>query len=103
MQVYWNDDREVVDTFVLKTIKRFDPANGANQELVPEYKDIEDQEFAIRLFRRTITNDEYYRTLISQCVKNWEFNRLAYMDVIIKTKVIFSLSGRTCAKCSGMS
>ena len=64
--LYWNDDREVVDTFVLKTIKRFDPANGANQELVPEYKDIEDQDFAIRLFRRTITNDEYYRTLISQ-------------------------------------
>jgi N utilization substance protein B len=28
-------------------------------------------------------NDEYYRTLISQSVKNWEFNRLAYMDVII--------------------
>ena len=81
--LYWNDDREVVDTFVLKTIKRFDPANGANQELVPEYKDIEDQEFAIRLFRRTIMNDEYYRTLISQSVKNWEFNRLAYMDVII--------------------
>ena len=81
--LYWNDDREVVDTFVLKTIKRFDPANGANQELVPEYKDIEDQDFAIRLFRRTITNDEYYRTLISQSVKNWEFNRLAYMDVII--------------------
>ena len=81
--LYWNDDREVVDTFVLKTIKRFDPANGANQELVPEYKDIEDQEFAIRLFRRTIMNDEYYRKLISQSVKNWEFNRLAYMDVII--------------------
>ena len=81
--LYWNDDRDVVDTFVLKTIKRFDPANGANQELVPEYKDIEDQEFATRLFRRTIMNDEYYRSLIGKCVKNWEFNRLAYMDVII--------------------
>ncbi|MBR0045624.1 MAG: transcription antitermination factor NusB [Bacteroidaceae bacterium] len=81
--LYWNDDREVVDTFVLKTIKRFDPANGANQELVPEYKDIEDQDFATRLFRRVIINDEYYRSLIGKCIKNWEFNRLAYMDVII--------------------
>ena len=81
--LYWNDDREVVDTFVLKTIKRFSPEHGANQELVPEYRDIEDQEFAIRLFRRTITNDEYYRSLIGKCIKNWEFNRLAYMDVII--------------------
>ena len=81
--LYWNDDREVIDTFVLKTIKRFDPSNGIHQELVPEYKDIEDLEFAKRLFRRTIMNDEYYRSLIGKCVKNWEFNRLAYMDVII--------------------
>lgn len=83
MSLYWNDDREIVDTFILKTIKRFDPANGENQELMPEFKDIEDRDFATRLFRRTIMNDEYYRELIGRCVKNWEFNRLAYMDVII--------------------
>lgn len=81
--LYWNDDREVVDTFVLKTIKRFAPENGANQELMPEYRDTEDQEYATRLFRRTIMNDEYYRSLIGRSVKNWEFSRLAYMDVII--------------------
>lgn len=89
--LYWNDDREVVDTFVLKTIKRFDPANGADQELVPEYKDVEDREFAIRLFRRTILNDEYYRSLIARCVKNWEFNRLAYMDIVIMQIAIAEL------------
>ena len=33
-----NDDKEIVDTFVLKTIKRFDPANDDKQELLPEYK-----------------------------------------------------------------
>ena len=81
--LYWNDDKEIVDTFVLKTIKRFDAGKGEDQELLPEYKDIEDREFATRLFRRTITNDEYYRDLISQSVRNWEFNRLAFMDVII--------------------
>lgn len=89
--LYWNDDREIIDTFVLKTIKKFDPANGANQELVPEYKDMEDQEFAIRLFRRTIMNDEYYRSLIGKSVKNWEFNRLAYMDVVIMQIAIAEL------------
>jgi N utilization substance protein B len=81
--LYWNDDKEIVDTFVLKTIKRFEEENGTNQELMPEYKDIEDREFAVRLFRRSILNDEYYRNLISQNIKNWEFNRLAFMDVII--------------------
>ena len=34
--LYWNDDKEIVDTFVLKTIKRFDEKKGANQELLPE-------------------------------------------------------------------
>ena len=37
--LYWNDDKEIVDTFVLKTIKRFDPKNGEKQELLPEFKD----------------------------------------------------------------
>ena len=37
----------------LKTIKRFDEKNGAKQELLPEFKDEEDQDFARRLFRRT--------------------------------------------------
>ncbi len=81
--LYWNDDKEVVDTFVLKTIKRFDEAKGAEQELMPDFKDIEDREYALRLFRRAIMNDEYYRELINQNIKNWEFNRLAFMDVII--------------------
>lgn len=89
--LYWNDDRDIVDTFVLKTIKKFCPENGVNQELVPEYRDTEDQEYAIRLFRRTIMNDEYYRSLIGRCVKNWEFNRLAYMDVIIMQIAIAEL------------
>lgn len=86
--LYWNDDRGIVDTFILKTIKRFAPENGDDQELVPEYKDIEDRDFATRLFRRTIMNDEYYRSLIGRCVKNYEFNRLAYMDVVIMQTAI---------------
>lgn len=81
--LYWNDDKEIVDTFVLKTIKRFDPKNGERQELLPEFKDEEDKDFARRLFRRSILNADYYRHLISQNSKNWDLNRVALMDVII--------------------
>lgn len=80
---YWNDDKEIVDTFVLKTIKRFDEKNGAKQELLPEFKDEEDQDFARRLFRRTILNADYYRHLISENTKNWDLDRVAFMDVVI--------------------
>ena len=81
--LYWNDDKEIVDTFVLKTIKRFEEENGAKQELLPEFKDEEDQDFARRLFRRTILNADYYRHLISENTRNWDLDRVALMDIII--------------------
>lgn len=81
--LYWNDDKEIVDTFVLKTIKRFEESKGASQPLLPEFKDDEDQEFARRLFRRTILNGDYYRHLISDNTRNWDLDRVAYMDVVI--------------------
>ena len=81
--LYWNDDKEIVDTFVLKTIKRFEEKNGDKQELLPEFKDEEDQNFARRLFRRAILNADYYRHLISENTRNWDLDRVAFMDVII--------------------
>ena len=81
--LYWNDDKYIIDTFVMKTIKRFDERNGANQQLLPEFKDDEDQEFARRLFRRTILNSDYYRHLISENTRNWDLDRVAFMDVVI--------------------
>jgi N utilization substance protein B len=86
--LYWNDDKEIVDTFVLKTIKRFDPKNGANQELLPEYKDEEDREFARHLFRSTIMNCDDYRRMISDNTKNWDLKRIAFMDVVIMQTAI---------------
>jgi len=81
--LYWNDDKEIVDTFVLKTIKRFDPANRGNQPLLPEYKDEEDRELARKLFRATILNADTYQRYMSEASRNWDFSRLAYMDVVI--------------------
>lgn len=81
--LYWNDDKEIVDTFVLKTIKRFDPANKADQELLPEYDDTEDLEYALKLFRSTILNADTYQRYMSETSRNWNFSRLAYMDVVL--------------------
>ena len=76
--LYWNDDKEVVDTFVLKTIKRFEPEAGKKQELLPEYDDV-----ACKLFRATILNADQYQRYMSDASRNWDFSRLAYMDVVI--------------------
>ena len=77
--LYWNDDKSIVDTFVIKTIKRF--VEGAL--LLPEYKDDSVKEYACRLFRNAIANAEEYRKLMSENSKNWDMSRLAFMDVVI--------------------
>jgi N utilization substance protein B len=81
--LYWNDDKEVVDTFVLKTIKRFDEKKGPKQELLPEYDSEEEKDYARKLFRATIMNADEYQRYMSEASFNWDFSRLAYMDVII--------------------
>ena len=83
LSLYWNDDKEVVDTFVLKTIKRFDETNGPRQELLPEYDSDEEKDYARKLFRATIMNADEYQRYMSEASHNWDFSRLAYMDVII--------------------
>ena len=81
--LYWNDDKEVVDTFVLKTIKRFEEKNGSRQELLPEYDSEEEKDYARKLFRAAILNADEYQRYMSESSRNWDFSRLAYMDVII--------------------
>lgn len=81
--LYWNDDKAIVDTFILKTIKRFEPENGAEQELMPEYKDDEDKEFARKLLRTAITGADAYRKLMENNAKNWDMERFAFMDILI--------------------
>jgi len=81
--IYWNDDKEVVDTFVLKTIKRFEEKNHSKQELLPEYSSDEDKDYARKLFRATIMNADEYQRHMSEASRNWDFSRLAYMDIVI--------------------
>ena len=83
ISIYWNDDVEIIETFLLKTIKRFDEAKGSRQELLPMFKDEEDAEFAMRLFHQTLQNEDNYRELIDRHTKNWESERVAGMDMII--------------------
>ena len=81
--LYWNDDREIVDTFVIKTIKRFKEESGEEQLLLPEYDSEEDREFAVTLMHNTLTREGEYRSLIRNNAKNWKFSRMALMDIVI--------------------
>lgn len=81
--LYWNDDKAIVDTFVLKTIRQFDEKMGPLQPLLPQFKDDEDKEFAVTLFRTAIKNEDYFRQLIAAQTLNWDIERIALMDLVI--------------------
>ncbi len=81
--IYWNDDVEIVQTFVLKTIKQFSEENGADQPLLPMFKDEEDKRYALKLLDETILNEKKYRSLIEKHIDKWDPDRIAFMDMII--------------------
>lgn len=79
--LYWNDDKIIVDTFVLKTINRF--TADADAALMPEFRDESDRQFAVSLLRRTLENTDYYMSLIAATTRKWDINRVALMDRVI--------------------
>lgn len=81
--IYWNDEVEFVISIILRTIKSFKETEGINGNMPPLFKNEEDINFAKRLFRKAILNMEEYRKLIEQFAKNWEIERIAFIDILI--------------------
>lgn len=90
--LYWNDDITIISTFVLKTVKRFEETAGENQELLPMFKDEDDRVFARTLLRRSLLDYESNRKLIEQFTRNWEIERIAFMDVVIMTVALAEIT-----------
>jgi N utilization substance protein B len=81
--IYWNDDLDHVSAAVAKTLKKFKPGPASNNSLIPLYKNIEDQEFAKILVRKTILKRKECSELIDRNTTNWEVERIALMDILV--------------------
>ena len=80
--IYWLDDWELVNKMLIKTILQVSDAGGPLQ-LMNLFKEGEDRDFAIELFRLTILNHESLDAVIAAKTQNWDIERIALMDVII--------------------
>lgn len=91
--IYWNDDKVIIDQFVIKTLGKFNGESQPDMPLLPEFSSDEDREFAFQLFRQTIERgEEMCGHLRTNCLK-WDFERIALMDkVIIQTALAEILS-----------
>ncbi len=82
--IYWTDDLDLVASMTLKTLKSFTENSDEHHELLPLWKDPEDEmPFVKSLFRKTITYGEEHEALIKKHAENWELDRIAVMDVIL--------------------
>ena len=81
--IYWNDDITIVQSFVLKSIRQFREESGEFQKLLPMFRDEEDRQFALKLLHNTVQNEKEYRDLIEKHSDGWDFDRMAFIDLII--------------------
>jgi len=81
--IYWNDDLEYVTSMVEKTLKKFKSDSGENVNLMPLFKNAEDEEFVKILFSKAVLNSEKCSALIDKNTTNWEVERIALMDILV--------------------
>lgn len=82
--VFWNDDLDIIGTFVLKTLRRFGTSTMDDCRFLPKFKDEEDEQFGMKLFTAAIDNRETYRSYIDRFISDdWDPDRLAFMDIVI--------------------
>ena len=85
--IYWNDEVEYILNINIKTVKKL-KENDAGLTLSPLYKSKEDKDFPKTLFRKVILNKEAYLEIIERYSKNWEINRIAFMDILLMQMAI---------------
>ena len=73
--IYWIDDLPFVATIIIGYIKSQDKIHGGSI-----FKDNSDKNFALQLFRNTISNNHDYENIIIRFANNWDLDRIAIMD-----------------------
>lgn len=81
--IYWNDDMEYISSMVEKTLKKFKSDSGEKTQLMPLFKNAEDEEFVKILFRKAVVNKDKCSELIDKNTTNWEVDRIALMDILV--------------------
>jgi len=91
--IFWNDDLEFITSMIVKTFKKFKEGDGTDKPLMVLYKNEEDRDYVVKLFRQTILHRDEYVEYIKQNTRNWDLDRIAFMDILIMQMAIAELIG----------
>ncbi len=81
--ITWVDDLPVVNTALVKLLRK-NKLNVSNQYFIPTLlKDDEDKDFALALLKKTILNLSLYSEEIENKTQNWDKDRIANIDFVL--------------------
>ena len=87
--IHWMDDIDLACSMVIKTIKS---TKEDTFDVMPLYKANDDEKaFICSLLKETIKKDAENELMIENLVENWEFERIAKMDVLLLKMAITEL------------
>lgn len=81
--ITWLDDLPTVNTTILKLLRKAKVTSPEKYFTPKLYKDIEDKQFAITLFKKTLLNRSAINKEIEQKTKNWDAERIAQVDYVL--------------------
>jgi N utilization substance protein B len=87
----WLDDLPTVNTTILKLLRKAKAHLDDNFFTPKLYKDQEDKQFAIDLFKKTILNQVALNNEIELKTKNWDKDRIANVDFVLLQMAICEL------------
>ena len=96
ISVYFTDGYDLVILLLIKFIENFNSSFTTNTPLPGIYKPAvdgknEDREFVRKLYKMVIRNNEEIEEELKHRTKNWEFERIPLMDVILLKMAIIEL------------
>ncbi len=90
MSIMWNDDLGFALVMVTRTLSNI-RASHQQVKVLPKFKSIEDLDYARELFSRTLVNFDSYQEQIEKFTRNWDVERIAFMDNLIMATAVAEL------------
>lgn len=79
----WVDDLPLVNTVLLKTLRKLKLTSPETLLLPDLYKDEDDRDFARELFKKTVLNNGKFADEVAVKTTNWDSERLASIDGVL--------------------
>ena len=79
----WLDDLPTVNTTILKLLRKVKQTSPDNHFTPKLYKDADDKQYAIDLFKKTLLNKTAITKEIDERTQNWDSDRIANIDYVL--------------------